>query len=408
MAIQNFPSGILPSSGASITMHLENVSLNPTNSTRNTEPTKKLRRPPPPPLKSPGMGLISSQGGPSNPSSSLSTTIPERNSPVSTSSYCYTPPMTSPFYNSILSPLCDRLCFLLPLSLHPDHISWCGLLFAWIAFVFIGQKPLFFQYLSFENTIFSGVTFLLFAHRYLISAICWILYSLCDNLDGKQARRLKLSSRSGEFVDHACDSLVVTLACLMWLHLLSPDGFQSWRVIIVLVVGQWPFLSATWGHDIIGRLLLGSNCNGKSIFTVDELNFLAIPFGIFLRYTHPRLWDTSIVYMLGITEASSPFIFSVVTHIAAFLGCTNEILSIGSFCVLCICVGVFLLNIQVLAHLFSLKHLPNLLPGVFFTTTSLWFSPSEIVLIAPFSLICIELIAMRLQLHSTMKYIVSG
>eukprot|EP01057_Protomagalhaensia_wolfi_P006093 Protomagalhaensia_wolfi_Nauph_80__6092@NODE_863_length_1933_cov_45_667899_g650_i0_p1_GENE_NODE_863_length_1933_cov_45_667899_g650_i0NODE_863_length_1933_cov_45_667899_g650_i0_p1_ORF_typecomplete_len406_score42_72CDPOH_P_transf/PF01066_21/2e15CDPOH_P_transf/PF01066_21/2_4e03_NODE_863_length_1933_cov_45_667899_g650_i0171234 len=190
--------------------------------------------------------------------------------------YFYHTPTTSPLYRHVISPFCDVVCrYLLPGWLRPNTISIIGLLFA-LASVLAVELG------SWKWT-----------------AILWIGYSLCDNLDGKQARYRQQSSACGEFLDHLVDSITSSLLALILVAVLLPDChrqslFNPWEMqdvyfsrdaityvplFVLVCMAQIPFYIGAWAHHKLGRLLLGGRTteNCRDLFTVDEVNLVVVP-----------------------------------------------------------------------------------------------------------------------------------
>lgn len=92
---------------------------------------------------------------------------------------------TSYLYDTFLSPFYDRLTRQLwPEWLHPNYITLLGAVFCASAILAFGNN---------DKTW---------------PCIGWTLYHMCDNMDGKQARRTNQTSRFGGFLDHAVDGLL--------------------------------------------------------------------------------------------------------------------------------------------------------------------------------------------------------
>eukprot|EP00918_Siedleckia_nematoides_P081280 GHVU01178277.1.p1 GENE.GHVU01178277.1~~GHVU01178277.1.p1 ORF type:complete len:183 (-),score=20.29 GHVU01178277.1:123-671(-) len=163
----------------------------------------------------------------------------------------YVPPVTSPFYKRVISPACDWLCKnTVPRWISPDQLSLLGLACSIIGCIF-GYKM-----------------------KFIPAVIFWLLYSTLDNLDGKQARRLNMSTKGGDFLDHACDSMAVTLSCVMWVRALAPavalHEARGLTGLLLPVAGQLPFFLGCWAHHIIGRVLLGPSTGNIDYFTVSQ------------------------------------------------------------------------------------------------------------------------------------------
>eukprot|EP00927_Polykrikos_kofoidii_P046238 TRINITY_DN40456_c0_g1_i1.p1 TRINITY_DN40456_c0_g1~~TRINITY_DN40456_c0_g1_i1.p1 ORF type:complete len:523 (+),score=86.98 TRINITY_DN40456_c0_g1_i1:123-1691(+) len=95
-----------------------------------------------------------------------------------------------------------------------------------------------------------------------VLACCTFLYQTIDNMDGKQARRIGLSTPLGLLVDHGIDALNITLSSLNIMALFRLGN--SWKLCMtVWLAGAVPFFFATWEEYYTGTLCLGV-INGPS------------------------------------------------------------------------------------------------------------------------------------------------
>ncbi|KAH0481221.1 MAG: uncharacterized protein KVP18_002209 [Porospora cf. gigantea A] len=188
--------------------------------------------------------------------------------------YVYVSPVTSPFYKRIVKPFCVWLCD----HVVPEYVpAWSITLFG-------------------LGLVLSSVCLITTGHH-VLAGVLWSTYGVLDNVDGCQARKTGTSSRAGEFLDHAVDSLVSSLSALAWLSSIvdvtSAEGqnFRAgWLFPTMWIVGQLPFFVACWAHHVLGRLLLGSSFTKSDWFTVDEFNILFVPGLIMSRGIVPGLW----------------------------------------------------------------------------------------------------------------------
>lgn len=81
------------------------------------------------------------------------------------------------------------------------------------------------------------------------------LYSTCDNVDGKQARRTQSSSPLGELFDHGVDSLSCSLGCVVQMAAMATG--TSFRSITMFILTTFLFYLSTWEHFHTGVLYLG-------------------------------------------------------------------------------------------------------------------------------------------------------
>eukprot|EP00916_Digyalum_oweni_P016123 GHVL01026464.1.p1 GENE.GHVL01026464.1~~GHVL01026464.1.p1 ORF type:complete len:336 (-),score=31.31 GHVL01026464.1:285-1292(-) len=269
--------------------------------------------------------------------------------------YVHSAPTTSPFYDNYLSPFCQFLCEnFVPEFVHPDHLTLIGLLCASLA-----------VYCSSLESPFMIIS----------TALLWIVYSLCDNMDGKQARRLKLSSPGGDFLDHTIDSAVTTLSALIWMNSLFPiDWLIEYRPLMAFIAGQWPFYIGTYAHLIIGRTLLGGVVDGADYFTVDEYNILYLPGITLLRLID--LWRHKI------------YLFETSVSLGVLLG---AVMLTVSLCVV----------IKVMYQIVEQRHLRIIWPGMAFGMLVSFFQINILTGMPFFALINAEIIARRLKLRPT-------
>ncbi|OII71671.1 amino alcohol phosphotransferase [Cryptosporidium ubiquitum] len=224
--------------------------------------------------------------------------------------YKYVQPMTSPLYNYVISSVCDKIVEFLPKSLSPNSLTIIGLISVSTSFIMLISIG--------ENA----------KELFLVSAVLWFLYGIIDNLDGKQARRLGVSSNSGEFMDHAIDSVVTSFVGLAFQHMHN----RSLELDLLVVLSyQVPFYFASWFHFQYGKLIIGNSISKTPYFTVDELNLFFIPLFILFEYFFPGLWRLDIPlfggYVLknwGITFNYCCFAYSIFSLIKCIHYCSSR------------------------------------------------------------------------------------
>ncbi|KAH8585198.1 transmembrane domains [Cryptosporidium sp. chipmunk genotype I] len=223
--------------------------------------------------------------------------------------YKYVQPMTSPLYNNVISPVCDKIVEFLPKSLTPNLLTIVGLTSVSISFTMLISIG--------ENA----------KVLYLASAALWFLYGIIDNLDGKQARRLGVSSNGGEFLDHAIDSVVTSFVGLAFQYM--HNKYLELDLLVVLSY-QAPFYFACWFHFQYGKLIIGNSISKTPYFTVDELNLVFIPLFILFEYFFPGLWMLDIPLFGGyvVKNWGIPFNYCCFTYsIYTLLSCIHYCLS---------------------------------------------------------------------------------
>lgn len=143
-------------------------------------------------------------------------------------SYKYSGKDDSILYEYLISPLCDFLTeYLVPPSIAPNAITLIGFVCNIVATVMIvtnrmaGNAPQ-----DFHFVIFGVLT---------------IVYSVCDNTDGKQARKTKTSSSLGMLLDHGCDSLT---CCLLTIGMGTLIGLDDIMLVLLLCNNSFLYFMA--------------------------------------------------------------------------------------------------------------------------------------------------------------------
>ena len=151
---------------------------------------------------------------------------------------------------------------------------------------------------------------------YILAAAIAIYYGypLMDNMDGKQARRLKVSSQAGEFVDHSLDGLSVSITTCVVMESILTTGHPIRTPLLSSVTMVLPqaafFMSCVQflkvGHISLSpispdaaRLLPGPVSRILVNWTVDECNFITIPLLMFFRMITAANLPTHLNAMIG-------------------------------------------------------------------------------------------------------------
>lgn len=215
--------------------------------------------------------------------------------------YVHTFPVTSPFYNRVISPICDKLIAneVIPRWVTPNQLSVCGLactitavacatikLYAlaallWIVYAFLDnldgkEKSQISPLIIIIITIYPHhppyidtplVFFIYWVPSYIVTFLS-LFYAL-----GKQARARNMSSKGGDFMDHGVDSMVSAMT--MWIGLMSfiPDEqAANWLCVWFILCGQVSFYLGNWAHFSLGRTLLGGQYTSLNCITVGFIN----------------------------------------------------------------------------------------------------------------------------------------
>lgn len=137
----------------------------------------------------------------------------------------------------------------------------------------------------------------------LVGIIGIFSYSLLDNLDGKQARKLGLSSPLGQLLDHGLDASVNAL-CIGLLVVQALNYHDTIMIPTFLIFMQLPCFFAVWEeyHCGVMRLQLGG-------IGVDEFNFLSMGIMLISYFAGYEIWETTVfsfklsdLYTLALTS----------------------------------------------------------------------------------------------------------
>lgn len=162
---------------------------------------------------------------------------------AATSPRAHPPTSTSWLYDAMLSPFYERLVCMWPRAVHPNVITciggfWCGV-----------------SVLAMRNGCWG------------YACASYTAYHMCDNMDGKHARRTGQTSRLGHVLDHAIDgSLGVIATCTTCVSAIFDF---SETLPFALSCGMCGFLACHAAEYASGVASLGTR-----YFSVDEL-FLA-------------------------------------------------------------------------------------------------------------------------------------
>ncbi len=111
----------------------------------------------------------------------------------------------------------------------------------------------------------------------MASAIFLVIYGVFDQLDGMQARKLKRSSKFGDFLDHWVDALIANAYTVPVMVLLGVDFQLIWLMAIVTALAFW---AHNWETRNINRRELPAVGGLESIWTAFVIMTLTCIFGV--------------------------------------------------------------------------------------------------------------------------------
>eukprot|EP01054_Gregarina_sp_Poly1_P009472 Gregarina_sp_Poly_1__9471@NODE_594_length_7275_cov_67_691593_g459_i0_p3_GENE_NODE_594_length_7275_cov_67_691593_g459_i0NODE_594_length_7275_cov_67_691593_g459_i0_p3_ORF_typecomplete_len445_score35_88CDPOH_P_transf/PF01066_21/1_6e16CDPOH_P_transf/PF01066_21/4_5e03_NODE_594_length_7275_cov_67_691593_g459_i01821516 len=163
----------------------------------------------------------------------------------------------------------------IPLDIHPNTLTVAGLVASYV--------------LSFLPLVIFNPTFDKPCPRwvYLVAALGFFTYQTLDALDGKQARRTKLSSPMGQMMDHGCDSLTTFLSLFICCSTCQLGAGPLISTQLALITTQLYFYS--WYECTFG---IFRACTGD-YFGVTEGQWLIIIVNLVAFY-NPQLWLQSL------------------------------------------------------------------------------------------------------------------
>eukprot|EP01064_Diplonema_japonicum_P014249 TRINITY_DN2181_c0_g1_i1.p1 TRINITY_DN2181_c0_g1~~TRINITY_DN2181_c0_g1_i1.p1 ORF type:complete len:352 (+),score=45.27 TRINITY_DN2181_c0_g1_i1:69-1058(+) len=203
---------------------------------------------------------------------------------MTTTTYTYTPATGSLLFRHVLEPTYRVLVEYLPRWLTPNAMTMTGI------------------------TLTGAASAMLLKHTHEgVQVPSWILYTAgglnlvymtLDNLDGKQARRLKLSSAIGEYLDHGGDCWTSLLSIWCMFDLAKADLRD--HTICCLAV------STSLIH--LYHLVTGKSTLGGDLFSADEgmLLFCIVPV---LTAVCPWLWDVQVTDSLSLVRVLTYIFF---------------------------------------------------------------------------------------------------
>eukprot|EP00038_Savillea_parva_P000852 m.99174 g.99174 ORF g.99174 m.99174 type:complete len:400 (+) comp10299_c0_seq3:2620-3819(+) len=170
--------------------------------------------------------------------------------------YTYTVPQGSLLYTEVLSPyIYTPICALYPRWLHPNVLTFLGMVAAWAScLVVVFNSPT----LGGEGDPWV----------YFVSAACFAMYIVFDNTDGKQARRIKMSSAAGETFDHGVDVTVTTLGMMV---VADATQMPTSMLVVQLLASHVTTFVNNWHHKITGHMSWGGR-----YLSVDEATLVTV------------------------------------------------------------------------------------------------------------------------------------
>lgn len=132
----------------------------------------------------------------------------------------------------------------------------------------------------------------------LVATVLFIVVALTDWADGYLARRLKMTSSFGAFLDPVADKFLVCAALLVLVHL-----NRLHALVALVIIGREIAISALreWMAQIGGSRSVAVHMLGK---VKTSVQMIAIPFllydGVLLRLIDTHRWGTVLIYVSAV------------------------------------------------------------------------------------------------------------
>jgi cardiolipin synthase (CMP-forming) len=136
------------------------------------------------------------------------------------------------------------------------------------------------------------------AYQNVVATVLFVVVALTDWADGYLARRLKMTSSFGAFLDPVADKFLVCAALLVLVHL-----GRLHALVALVIIGREIAISALreWMAQIGALRSVAVHMAGK-LKTMVQM--VAIPFllydGVLLGMVHTRLYGTVLIYISAV------------------------------------------------------------------------------------------------------------
>ena len=158
--------------------------------------------------------------------------------------YKYTSTFSGFLDNHIVNPFCNSMVQFLPEWLAPNLITLLSLFHAIFSFGLT---------IVYSETMKEEIPRFVFFFR----AFSLLMYQTLDTLDGKQARRMKVSSPLGQLFDHGCDALFAMMTGITLNHvfMIGNSPLLNYTCILIAMYG---FFICNWEESFTGVMRFGS------------------------------------------------------------------------------------------------------------------------------------------------------
>jgi ethanolaminephosphotransferase len=165
---------------------------------------------------------------------------------------------------------------------------------------------------------------------FLMNAICILVYQTLDNMDGKQARRVRASSPLGLLFDHGCDAVNSLFGSANWMICMALTTQDVQLCFWVLFAPYAVFFIGTWEEYHTGELIMPVfNGPNEGLLGAVIMSLLSFRYGP-LYWQSYSWWDSMLVgvYLPFLTPLKNCELLIWATKIACVQEITLKIISV--------------------------------------------------------------------------------
>jgi ethanolaminephosphotransferase len=176
--------------------------------------------------------------------------------------------------DNILNPTWNSLAEKLPKWLAPNMITFIGFI------ILFSQCVI---YALCDSTLSTSQPPIC----YFFSAFAVLFYQTLDSLDGKQARRIGLSTPLGQLFDHGCDCVGMGFI-LYSLYSALMIGEDPKACYFIFLISTATFYSSNWAEYHTHVLVTSNGCFGVTeiLFMISGINIISGIFGPIIWHFH--------------------------------------------------------------------------------------------------------------------------
>jgi ethanolaminephosphotransferase len=232
-------------------------------------------------------------------------------------------------YQYVLSPLAEYLVHkFVPRSMAPNTITAIGLSFMVAVYgTFWYARPSVLVISNDNQDENDNDNTTMPRWMFLMNAICILVYQTLDNMDGKQARRVRASSPLGLLFDHGCDAVNSLFGSANWMICMALTMSDLSLCGWILFAPYAMFFIGTWEEYHTGELIMPVfNGPNEGLLGAVLMSLLSYFYGP--QYWHSHSWWNHVLRVVGVyipTTSLAPLRNCELLLWATKIGCVQEI-----------------------------------------------------------------------------------